>query len=148
MIYSYFNANFFFGIELARSSHDIFLFQRKYALELIQEIGLTAAKPVSCPLDSAVKLHKQGSDLFHDPTTYRRLIGHLVYLTTTRPIISFSVGLLSQFLDKPMIEHHQTALRVLKYVKLSSTLGLFFPNRQICQIISNSCLVFSSYFRS
>ena len=114
-------------MELTRSTHGIFLFQKKYALELLQDTGLTTAKPISCPLDPAVKLQKLGSDLFHDPTAYRRLIGRLVYLTNTRPDISFSVGLLSQFMDKPMIEHHQAALRILKYVKMSPSLGLFFP---------------------
>ena len=103
------DARFFLGMELTRFTHGIFLFQKKYALELLQDTGLTTAKPVSCPLDPAVKLQKLGSDLFHDPTAYRRLIGRLVYLTNTRPDISFSVGLLSQFMDKLMIEHQQTA---------------------------------------
>ena len=118
------DACYFLGMELTRSAHGITLFQRKYALQIIEDTGLSNAKPVSCPLDPAIKLQKHGSDLYHDPTAYRHLIGRLVYLTNTRPDISFSVGLLSQFLETPMIEHHQAALRILKYV--SPALGLFF----------------------
>jgi len=106
----------------------ILLFQRKYALKLHKDTGLLDAKPISCLLDPNIKLQKQGSDLFLGLTAYRRLIGRLVYLTNTTPDISYSVGLLSQFLDKPVIEHHNAALRVLKDVKSSSTLGLCFPS--------------------
>ena len=95
-------------------------------MELLKDTRLLDAKPVSCPSDPNIKFQKQGSDLFPDPTAYRRLIGRLVYLTNTRSDISYFVGLLSQFLDKPMIEHHNATLQVLKHVKSSSTLGLFF----------------------
>ena len=120
------DARYFLGMELTRSAHGITLFQRKYALHIIEDTGLSNAKPVSCPLDPAIK--PDYSDLYHDPTAYRRLIGRLVYLSNTQPDISFSVRLLSQFLETPMIEHHQAALRILKYVKLSPALGLFFPH--------------------
>eukprot|EP00253_Pinus_taeda_P007689 PITA_07689 len=38
---------------------------------------------------------------FEDATKYRQLIGSLIYLTTTRPDISFAVGILSRFMQKP-----------------------------------------------
>eukprot|EP00253_Pinus_taeda_P030721 PITA_30721 len=38
---------------------------------------------------------------FEDATKYRQLVGSLNYLTTTRPDISFVVGILSRFMQKP-----------------------------------------------
>ncbi|RDY05438.1 hypothetical protein CR513_10733, partial [Mucuna pruriens] len=47
-----------------------------------------------------------------------RLVGKLLYLTTTRSGISYSVR---KFSIKPMMCHFQAATRVLKYFKLPST---------------------------
>ncbi|XP_047258159.1 uncharacterized mitochondrial protein AtMg00810-like, partial [Capsicum annuum] len=47
---------FFLGIEFARSDKGILMHQRKYALELLSELGLIAAKPISTPMDYNIKL--------------------------------------------------------------------------------------------
>jgi len=123
------DAHLFLEKELVRSPNGIVLFQRKYALDLIIETGLLHAKMVSSPTDPNIKLHSQGSDFFHDPTAYRRLVGRLVYLTNTKLDLSYSVGLLSQFLDKPLIPHYNAALHVLRFVNASPALGLFFSQQ-------------------
>nr|XP_033515868.1 uncharacterized protein LOC104111161 [Nicotiana tomentosiformis] len=47
---------FFLGIEFARSSKGTYMSQRKYALELIAELGLAGSKPASTPLEVNQKL--------------------------------------------------------------------------------------------
>lgn len=86
-------------------------------------------KPLSVPLDPHVKLYDAdlSRPLLPSPIFYRALVGKLLYLTSSRPDISFSVQLLSQFLHAPRQAHLQAVERVLRYLKLTSYHGLFFP---------------------
>ena len=47
---------YFLGIEIARSSSGVVLSQRKYALDILEEIGMLDCKPVDTPMDPNVKL--------------------------------------------------------------------------------------------
>ena len=117
---------YFSGIEFLRSNKGIVMNQRKYALEMISEVGLAAAKPVMTPLECNMKLTSvefdEGSvttdDLFPDINKYQRLVGKLLYLTNTRPDIAFAVQSLSQFMQNPKRSHLEAALRVIRYIKV------------------------------
>ena len=113
---------------MARSSSSISLCQRKYALKLVNDARLLGCKPATIPMDNSFKLLKTNGVPFADISFYRRLIGRLIYLTTTRPDISYSINQLSHFLSCPTTTHHQATLRVLKYNKGTLELNLFFPS--------------------
>jgi hypothetical protein len=116
---------YFLGLEVSHSTQGIFLCQRKYCLDLLSDSGFLGTKPVSTPSDPSTKLHNDSGPLYTDIPSYRRLIGRLLYLTTTRPDITFVTQQLSQFLAKPTITHYHAATRVLRYLKNNP--GLFFP---------------------
>ena len=90
---------YFLGFEVARSNKGLVLNQRKYCLEILAEFGLTGCKPENSPANQSVKLTEDDGDLISDPTAFRRLIGKLLYLTNTRPGISFAVQQISQFMS-------------------------------------------------
>ncbi|KAK9190888.1 hypothetical protein WN943_019498 [Citrus x changshan-huyou] len=115
---------YFLGIEVARSPTGIFLCQRKYALDIISEVGLLGAKPASFPLEHNHNLALADGVFLSKPESYRRLVGRLIYLSVTRPELSYSVHVLAQFMQQPREEHWAAALRVVRYLKGNPDQGI------------------------
>jgi len=110
---------YFLGIEFSRSKAGIYMSQRKYALDTLQDTGLTGARPNKFPMEQYLKLTPDDGELLKDPVKYRRLVGRLIYFTVTPLDIAFSVWTLSQYIQAPQKPHWDAAFRILKYIKRS-----------------------------
>ncbi|XP_068338887.1 uncharacterized mitochondrial protein AtMg00810-like [Pyrus communis] len=83
---------------------------------------MDGAKASATPLNTSKLDHS--SPLLSNPTEYRALVRGLQYLTWTRPDLSFAVNLVCQFMRQ---SHLQAVKRILRYLKGSLDLGLWFP---------------------
>ena len=119
--------HYYLGIEILRNTHGLVLSQRKYALELLKCGNVLNDKPVTIPIDPLATLNLTDGELLQDPSRYRTLVGKLIYLTITRPDISFAAQLLSKFSQAPRTPHMKALLKVLRYIKLCPGQGLHFP---------------------
>jgi len=82
---------YFLGIKVARSRNGISLSQRKYTLDIVNDTGFLGAKPSRFPLDQNVSLTQSNGKFLEDGSAYRRLVGRLIYLTITRPDLTYAV---------------------------------------------------------
>ena len=74
-------------------------------------------KPSPSPFQSGVKLSATCTSPEVDATLYRQLVGNLLYLTHTRPDLSFVVGLVARYMKTPHESHWKASKRILRYVR-------------------------------
>ncbi|OAE34576.1 hypothetical protein AXG93_1487s1220 [Marchantia polymorpha subsp. ruderalis] len=63
---------------------------------------------------------------YESPQYPHRMAGSLIYLTLMRPHLSYSVGVVSQFMQAPQKPHLDAARRILRYVKFTIQFGLYY----------------------
>ncbi|KAL0561215.1 hypothetical protein IC582_001637 [Cucumis melo] len=75
-----------------------------------------------------------------DKEQYQRLVGKLIYLSHTRPDISFAVSVVSQFMQAPYEKHMEVVNRILRYLKNTPGKGLMFrkTNRKTIEAYTDS----------
>lgn len=121
---------YYLGVEVTQHPHQIFLSQTKYATGLLKKFGMENCKPSLTPMEQTLKLSKfEGGELVSS-THYRQLIGSLIYLTNTRPNLSYAVSILSRFMQDPRESHWNAGKRVLRYIQGTKDYGLLYQKNE------------------
>jgi hypothetical protein len=106
----------YLGIEVSQTPGEITLKQSAFAAKLLEKAGMADCNRVHVPMEPRLKLSKRSTNPPVDVTLYRSIIGSLRYLVHTRPDISFSVGMLSRFMEAPTTEHMSAVKHLLRYI--------------------------------
>ncbi|XP_062028636.1 uncharacterized mitochondrial protein AtMg00810-like [Rosa rugosa] len=117
---------FFLGLQVKQIDTGLFLSQSKYAENLIKKFGLASKKTVTNPMSTTAKLSEDHEGKSIDPTLYRSMIGSLLYLTASRPDISYSVGVCARFQANPKESHMDAVKRIIRYVAGTVNCGIFY----------------------
>ncbi|WVZ52011.1 hypothetical protein U9M48_003107 [Paspalum notatum var. saurae] len=102
------------------------LYTHPLVVGLLDRASITDHKTEETPMELNLHLSANDGEPLDDPTRYHHIVGSLVYLGVTRPDISYSVHILSQFVSAPTQLHYSHLLRVLRYLGTMSR-RLFFP---------------------
>ncbi|GKC58941.1 cysteine-rich receptor-like protein kinase 8, partial [Tanacetum coccineum] len=126
--------SYFLGLEVCKSSYDIFISQHKYTKELLKEGGVLNNKPYKLPMEPNLKLQEDVGTPLQDPEIYRRLIVKLIYLTITRPDICYIVQLFTQFMKSPTSVHMQAVKHLLRYLLNYTGQGILLAHDSTVQL--------------
>nr|GEX91651.1 ribonuclease H-like domain, reverse transcriptase, RNA-dependent DNA polymerase [Tanacetum cinerariifolium] len=96
---------YYLGIEVTQTEYGILIKQTGYANKILKEGRMVDSNETKIPMDPGTKLIKTEGGELVDATKYRSLIGCLRYLFHTRPDLSYSVILLSRFMQEPKEQH-------------------------------------------
>ncbi|KAL7582697.1 hypothetical protein Lser_V15G42892 [Lactuca serriola] len=130
---------YYLGIEVSQKEHGITLKQTGYAKKLLEKTGMLECNPTETPMEHNLELTKDESGKPVDATEYRSIVGGLRYLCHTRPDISYAVGVVSRFLERPTEQHNHAVKRILRYIKGTLNLGLVYTrSKEKMQIVAYS----------
>ena len=105
--------NYFLGLEISSSAYGDYLTQAKYTSDMISRSNITDSKIVDTPIEYNCRLNSHDDESLSNATLYRQLVRSLIYLTVTRPDISYAVHVVSQFMAALRSPHYVAVLRII-----------------------------------
>ncbi|GKA51981.1 uncharacterized mitochondrial protein-like protein, partial [Tanacetum coccineum] len=103
---------FFLGLQLKQKKDGIFISQDKYVAKILKKLGFTKVKTASTPMETQKPMLKDKDGEEVDVHMYRSMIGSLMYLTSSRPDIMFTVCACARYQVNPKVSHLQAVKRI------------------------------------
>ncbi|XP_020271086.1 uncharacterized protein LOC109846275 [Asparagus officinalis] len=130
--------SYFLGIKVKQQQEEIFISQKKYMKDILEKFKMNECNPMNALVAIIMKLPREGDGCFVDSTLFKSPVGGLRYLTITRPDITYGVGLVSRYMETPNEPHWLAAKRILRYIKGTLNLGLFYIYDENAQLVGYS----------
>ncbi|GJZ59954.1 retrovirus-related pol polyprotein from transposon TNT 1-94 [Tanacetum coccineum] len=121
---------------ISQSPRGIFINQSKYALESLKKYGMESSDPVDTPMVEKSKLDEDTQRKAVDTTHYRGMVGTLMYLTASRPDLTFAVYMCARYQAKPTEKHLHAIKRIFKYLRGTVNRGLWCPKDSSIALIA------------
>jgi len=129
--------SYFLGIEVKQQQDGIFISQKKYIKVILEKFKMSNCNPVNTPIAIGMKLSRKENGDFVDSTLFKSLVGSLRYLIT-RHDITYGVELVSRYKETPKESYWLDARRILRYIKGTLNLGLFYTYGEAAELVSYS----------
>ncbi|GJW19286.1 putative ribonuclease H-like domain-containing protein [Tanacetum coccineum] len=118
---------FFLGLQVQQKEDGIFISQDKYVAEILKKFDFATVKTASTPMELNKALVKDENADSVDVHLYRLMIESLMYLTASRPDITFAVCACVRFQVTPKTSHLHAMKMIFRYLKGQPKLGLWYP---------------------
>ena len=130
---------YYLWTEVCQHEGGILLKQDRYAMKILEETGMSECNLSHTPMEQNLKLSKSAKERSINEKEYRRNIGCLRYLLHTRPDLSYSVGVLSRYMQDPKESHGAALKQVLRYLRGTTSYGLTYTRtRSVVELVGYS----------
>jgi hypothetical protein len=116
----------YLGVEFSHSRDSISIHQAQYAAKILANTGLKNCCPLAVPLPTGTSLSDHEDSPLFDQFQYCHTVGQLLYLTNTRPDLSYSVNYVSQFMTRPLECHWHAVQHILQYLHGTLHFGIVY----------------------
>ena len=127
--------NYFLGLQIKQLEKGTFVSQTKYCYELLKRFDMENSKVIDTPMPTAVSLDRDEHGKSVDVKRYRGMIRSLLYLTSTRPDIMFSVCMCARYQSCPKESHLKAVKHILRYLCGTPKYGLWFSKGSDCSLV-------------
>jgi hypothetical protein len=103
-----------------------FVHQAKYTKDIVRKFKMEDSKAMVTPMSTTTALDADEEGEHMEQKEYRCMIGSLLYLTTTRSDIQFSVCLCTCFQASPRTSHRQAIKHIFRYLRHTPNFGLWY----------------------
>ncbi|GKB42822.1 hypothetical protein Tco_0887764 [Tanacetum coccineum] len=117
-----------------QSPRDIFISQSQYAIKLLKKHGMDECVSMSTPM-ATKRLDADLQGTLIDQTMYHRMMRGFMYLTTSRPAISFSTFVCARYQAHPAVKHLKRVKRIFWYLRQSYKMGLWYSKDSKFELI-------------
>ena len=119
---------FFLGIQINQRKDEVYVHQTKYTTKLLKKFKLEDCRVMNTPMHPTCTLSEEDTGSKVAQKLYKGMFGSLLYLTSSRQDILFSVCLCSTFQPDPRESHLTVVKRIFRYLKGTTNLGLLYKN--------------------
>jgi hypothetical protein len=89
--------SYFLGLQIKQLKNETFVIQGKYIKDMLKKFGMEDVKGISTPMGINGSFDSDASGNMVDQIIYRSTIGSLLYVTTSRSDVMFSVCMCARF---------------------------------------------------
>ena len=106
---------------------------------------MNEAKAISTPMGTNDNLDSDASDNMVDQKLHRSMIESLLYVTASRPDVMFSICICTRFQASPRESHLKATKRILRYLKHTQNIGLWYPKGLKFELVGYSDSDYARY---
>jgi hypothetical protein len=128
---------FFLGFQIKQAKEGTFISQTKYTRDILKKFGMDKAKPIKTSMctNGHLDLDLGGTSV---DQKVRFMIRSLLYLCAFRPDIMLSMCMCARLQDAPKDCQLRVVKRIMRYLVLTSNLGLWYPKGSRFELLGYS----------
>lgn len=118
--------SYYLGLEVNQQKDFVELKQEAYAKKVLEKVGMGSCNSTKFPMEPKAVITRDEGGVAVNSTEYKSIVGGLRYLVHTRPDISYAVGIISRYMERPTEMHMNAAKKIMRYIKGTLNHGLIY----------------------